>query len=192
MAERSAGLRRFTGELVLGLAAEAQLRWAAVELGGVAEEARLRHDLSPVAASALGRALAGAVLLQSLSARSCRRVVLSVTGDGPLRRVVAEADDEGLVRGLVGEPRVELAPDPDGRISVGAALGRGTLRVTRDLADGSAWDSQVALETGELGLDLAHYLEQREQVRSAVLVGVLEGPDGVRAAGGMIVEALPG
>ena len=77
MAKQSGGLRRFTGELVLGLAAEAQLRWAAVELGGVAEEARLRHDLSPVAASALGRALAGAVLLQRLSARSCRRVVLS-------------------------------------------------------------------------------------------------------------------
>lgn len=192
MADGGAGLKRFTGELVLGLAAGAQLRWAAVELGGVAEEARLRHDLSPVAASALGRALAGAALLQRLSARSCRRVVLRVTGDGPLRRVVAEADDEGRVRGMVGEPRIELPARPDGRISVAAALGRGSLRVTRELADGSAWDSQVALETGELGLDLAHYLEQSEQVRSAVLVGVLEGPDGVRAAGGMIVEALPG
>ena len=181
-----------TGELLLGLAAGCELRWAAVELTGVAEEARRRHDLSPVAAAALGRTLAGAVLLQRLSARSCRRVVVTVTGDGPLGRVVAEADDRGDLRGRVGNPAVEVPRGADGRVTVAAAVGRGHLAVFRELADGTSWESQVELATGEIGLDLAHYLEQSEQVPSAVLVGVLEGPEGVRAAGGMVVEALPG
>ena len=59
------------------------------------------------------------------------------------------------------------------------------------LADGTSYDSQVELRTGEIGLDLAHFLEQSEQTPSAAMVGVLEGPEGVRAAGGMIVELMP-
>jgi molecular chaperone Hsp33 len=187
--DRRAGVE---GDLVLGLAAGRRLRWAAVELAGAAEEARRRHDLSPVAASALGRALAGAALLQRLSARTCRRLTLTVAGDGPLGRVVAEARADGDLRGLVDHPVVEVAPRADGRMKVGEAVGRGFLKVRRELTDGSGWESQVELSTGEIGLDLAHFLEQSEQVRCAVLVGVLEGPEGVRAAGGMIVEALPG
>jgi molecular chaperone Hsp33 len=181
-----------TGELVLGLAADRHLRWAAVELTGVAEEARRRHDLSPVAAAALGRALAGSVLLQRLLARSCRRLTVTLAGDGPLGRVVAEADHRGNLRGRVGNPAADVPRGANGRLTVAAAVGRGQLKVFRELADGTSWESQVELVTGEIGLDLAHFLERSEQVQSAVLVGVLEGPEGVRAAGGMVVEALPG
>ncbi len=180
------------GRLELGVAGAAGLRWGAVDLTPVVEEARLRHDLSPVAAAALGRALAGASLLLHLSARACRRLTVVVTGDGPLGKVLAEADDAGNLRGLVAEPRVDLpAAAPPGKLPVGAAVGKGRLRVVRDLADGSTYESQVELQTGEIGLDLAHFLDQSEQTPSAVLVGVLEGPEGVRAAGGMIVEVMP-
>ncbi len=180
------------GPLLLGLAAGGRLRWAAVELTAAVEEARRRHDLSPIAAVALGRALAGAALLQRLSARSCRKLVLTLVGDGPLGRVHAEADAVGNLRGLVGEPHVDSVDEAGGKLRIGRALGNGTLRVARERVDGTLWESRVALVSGEVGLDLAHFLDQSEQIRSAVLVGVLEGPDGVRAAGGMIIEALPG
>jgi len=179
------------GSIRLGVAAGMDLRWAAVDLTAAVEEARLRHDLSPVAAAALGRALAGAVLLLNLSARACRRLMVTVTGDGPLGRVLAEADADGNLRGMVGDPRVDLPAGPEGKLPVGAAIGKGFLKVLRELADGALYESQVELVTGELGLDLAHFLEQSEQTPSAVLVGVLEGPEGVRAAGGMIVEVMP-
>ena len=125
------------GSLVLGVAADRNLRWAAVELTAATEEARRRHDLSPIAAAALGRAFAGAVLLQRLSARSCRKLTLTVVGDGPLVRVIAEADDAGNVRGLVGNPAAEVAPGPGGKLAIGAALGKGSLKVHRELADGT-------------------------------------------------------
>lgn len=179
------------GTLELGVAGGGSVRWGAVDLTPVVEEARRRHDLSPVAAAALGRALAGAALLQRLSARACRRLTLVIAGDGPLGRVVAEADAEGNLRGRVGDPHVDLPPSPEGKLRVGPAVGRGLLRVTRELADGSSFESQVELQSGEIGLDLAHFLEQSEQTPSAVMVGVLAGPEGVRAAGGMIVEAMP-
>lgn len=179
------------GSLELGVAGGGGLRWAAVELTDPVEEARLRHDLSPVAAAALGRALAGAALLLHLSARACRRLTLTLAGDGPLGRVLAEADAAGNLRGMVASPRVELPPGPEGKLPVGAAVGKGFLKVLRELADGGSYESQVELVTGEVGLDLAHFLEQSEQTPSAVMVGVLAGPEGVRAAGGMIVEVMP-
>ena len=179
------------GELRLGVAGALELRWAAVDVTGAAEEARRRHDLSPVAASALGRALAGAALLRALATRACRRLTLSVVGDGALGRVVAEATADGDLRGYVGAPRVELPLRPDGRLPIAEAIGSGTLIVTREFADGATGESRVQLVTGELGHDLAHFLAQSEQTPSAVSLGVLEGPGGVRAAGGFVVEVIP-
>ena len=187
------------GSLEYGVAGEVSLRWAAVDLTAVVEEARQRHDLSPIAAVALGRAMAGATLLLRLSVRASRRLTLTVTGDGPIGKIVAEVDSEGNLRGLVGEPHVALPEPPEGPLGerkaglrIAEAVGRGLLRVRRELIDGSSYESQVALESGEIGLDLAHFLEQSEQTQSVVLVGVLEGPEGIRAAGGMIVEVMPG
>ncbi len=174
--------------LITGLAAHGDLRWVAVDLTTALEEARLRLDLSPIATVALGRALAGAVLVQRIALKTPTRLVLEISGDGPLGRVVAEASASGDMRGLVGNPR---QPTPAEGLRLAAAIGSGVLRVTRE-GPRKAYTSQVALVSGELGDDLTHYLEQSEQIRSAVLLGVLLRPDGVAAAGGLIVEALPG
>lgn len=180
------------GRLELGLAGDGALRWAAVDLTGVLREARDRRDLGPVSTAALGRCMAGAALLLRLSTKTPTRLVLEVRGDGPLRQVLAESDDEGNLRGMVGEARVDVPHRPDGKLNVGGAVGRGILRVIREHGSGGSYNSQVELVTGEIGDDLAHYLEQSEQTASAVMLGVLARPDGVAAAGGMIVEVLPG
>lgn len=179
------------GSLQLGMAGGGVLRWAMADLSEVVEAARQRLDYSPVAAAALGRALAGAVLLLRLSTKTPIRLILEVKGDGPLRQVLAESDDEGNLRGMVSRPRVEVPHTPAGKLAVGSAVGRGSLRVVREWAGGS-YASQVELVSGEIGEDVAHYLAQSEQTRSAVLLGVLARPDGVAAAGGMIIQVLPG
>jgi molecular chaperone Hsp33 len=180
------------GSLQLGLAGGGGLRWGVAEVTGVVEEARERLDLSPVAAAALGRSLAGAALLLRLAVKVPSRLVLEVKGDGPIGRVLAEADEEGNLRGMVGDPRVAVPDRADGKLGVGSAVGQGLLRVLREHAGGGSYHSQVELVSGEISEDLAHYLEQSEQTRSAVLLGVLGKPYGVAAAGGVIVEVLPG
>jgi molecular chaperone Hsp33 len=177
--------------LRLGVAGRLDFRWAAADVTEAAEEARRRHDLSPIATVALGRALAGAALLQALATRACRRVTLTVAGDGPLGRIVAEADAEGNLRGLVTHGNIEIEGSADGGLRIAHGVGKGSLRVLREHGDGSLSESQVELTTREIGLDLAHYLEQSEQTGSAVLVGVLLGPEGVRSAGGIVVELIP-
>jgi molecular chaperone Hsp33 len=173
------------GRLQIGLAAQGTLRGVAADIGGVLEEARRRLDLSPIAAVALGRALTAAALIQRISLKVSARLIVEVLGDGPLGKVIAEADNQGRLRGLVGAP--QIATPADGRMALAPVVGRGLLRVTRE-DERSRHSSQVALVTSELGEDVAHYLEQSEQIRSAVLLGVLPQPGGIAAAGGLVDE----
>jgi molecular chaperone Hsp33 len=181
------------GRLELGLAGQGAFRWAVADIKGVLAEARDRFDLWPVPTAALGRCLAGAALLQRLATKTPSRLMLEVRGDGPILRVLAEADEEGNLRGMVGDPQVQVADWPNGKLGVGRAVGKGHLRVMRAFDDGRpTYQSQVELISGEIGIDVAHYLRQSEQTYSAVLLGVLTRPNGlVAAAGGMVVEALP-
>jgi molecular chaperone Hsp33 len=179
------------GRLQTGLAGGGSLRWAVANLSEVVETARERLDLSPVAAAALGRTMTSAALLLRLAAKTPARLLVDIRGDGPLGQVLAEADDTGNLRGLVANPRLDLPPRPDSKLPVGVAVGRGFLRVLRELPRGT-YQSQVELVSGEIGEDVAHFLAQSEQTRTAVLVGVLTRPTGVAAAGGLIVELIPG
>jgi molecular chaperone Hsp33 len=191
--ERLDGVGSTEGELEAGTAGAGDLRWVAVDITGPAEFIRDRLDLSPVAAAALGRCMAGAAMLLRLSAKAPLRLVLEVRGSGPIGKVMAEVDQEGNLRGLVGEPQVEVDHYANGKLAVGMAVGGGTLEVLREYEQpGVRYQSRVALVSGEIGEDLAHYLEQSAQTRSAVLVGVLARPEGVTAAGGLIVEVMPG
>jgi len=180
------------GTLELGMAGNGAFRWAVADITNVMENLRGRFDLWPVPAAALGRCLAGAALLQRLSTKTPSRLMLEVRGDGPLLRVLAEADDEGNLRGIVGDGQVQVPDWPGGKLGVGRAVGKGYLRVLREYEGGNSYQSQVELVSGEIGEDVAYYLSQSEQTRSAVLLGVLGKPSGVVAAGGMVVEVLPG
>jgi molecular chaperone Hsp33 len=155
-------------------------------------EATSRHVTSPVASVALGRALMGAVLLAT-SSKHGESVQLQFRGDGPLGSIVTIADGEGRVRGFAAHPNAQTPPG-DAASDVGAAVGRGVLTVVRQRADGRApYSGIVPLTTGTVAQDLAHYLADSEQIRSAVALGVyLDDRGEVEAAGGFTVEALPG
>ncbi len=154
------------------------------------ETARLRRDLAPVAAVALGRALTGAVLLARLLDKHVRKqyTTLRFDGGGPLGLLLAEATIAGHVRGYVENPLVEMD-----QLQVGDALGTdGMLTVVRGAPpEGKPYTSQVRLANGEIATDIAHYLAASEQIASGVLLGVLIKPAGVAAAGGLIVQAFP-
>lgn len=192
---RAAG--RF-GEVVRGPALGGLARVIAAETRAPCEEARRRHDLWPTAAAAVGRALTAAALM-ALDLKSPGAVILRFRGDGPLRGVTAEgrlpegADDPIAVRGYAGEPHVDLDLNERGKLDVGRAVGRGTLYVVRDMGRGEPYTGAAELVSGEIAEDLAHYFLRSEQRRTAVALGVLVAPDGsVAAAGGLVVELLPG
>jgi len=155
-------------------------------------DARKMHGTYPTATAALGRALTGGELLGALLDEG-QRVALKFAGDGPLRKIVVEAEGDGTVRGYVAEPQVDLPP-VNGKFDVGGALGReGFLTVTRDLGVKTPYSGVVKLYTGEIASDIAYYLSESEQVPSAVALGVFVEPDlNVSAAGGFLIQSLAG
>jgi molecular chaperone Hsp33 len=174
------------------LADDGSVRAVAAVTTDLCEEARSRHGTFPTATAALGRMLTSALLLAATIKRD-ERLSLEVSGDGPLRGMLAEGTPEGTTRGFVYRPKTDLPPR-DGKLDVGGAVGSGILCVMRvPLAGGSLYRSVVPLVSGEIGVDVASYLTRSEQSPSAVGVGVLVGGDGtVRAAGGYLVQGMPG
>lgn len=124
--------------------------------------------------------------------KSGQRVALKFEGHGPLKKIVVEAESNGLVRGYVAVPAVSLPPRQR-KLDVAGALGKeGFLTVTKDLRMKEPYTGIVKLYSGEIAEDLAFYLVESEQIPSAVGLGVFVEPDGnVAAAGGFLIQSLP-
>lgn len=175
------------GERVRVLAMDGMLRAVAVESTAVARGLAKNHDAGPVGAVALSRA-ASACLLMGALLKGRQQVGLQINGDGPLGELYAVADADGHVRATVHDPRAEAA-DPR---SLAAALGTGRFTVIKRLSEEPAYRGTVELRSGEIGQDLALYFAQSEQVPTAVGLGERLSPEGVEAAGGYLVQAMPG
>ena len=156
------------------------------------EEARVRHDLWPVATAALGRTMTGAMLMAS-DFKNDENVSIRLRGDGPLGIVHVDAFSNNTVRGYVDHPYVDVPLMREGKLDVGAAVGRnGEVQVTRFTKLRQNYTSQSPIQTGEVAEDLAYYLAMSEQVGSVLSLGVLVDPDyHTIVAGGFLVQALP-
>jgi len=178
--------------LVHVTAAGGKIRALAALTTRTVDEARRRHDAYPTAAAALGRTLTGAALLGA-SLKGDERLMIEIVGDGPLGRIVAEANARGHLRGYVHEAHVHLPANSQGKLDVSGAVGTGHLYVVKDLAMKEPYRGMVPLVSGEIAEDLAYYLNVSEQTPSACILGVLVDPEGfVRAAGGLLIQLMPG
>ncbi len=177
--------------LVRIITASGTVRALACSTTGLVREAAERHGAGPVASAALGRALTGGALMGALL-KSGQRVALKFEGNGPLRKVIVEAESNGAVRGFVAVPDVDL-PLRNGKLDVAAGIGRaGFLTVTKDLGLKEPYKGIVQLYSSEIAEDLAYYLTDSEQTPSAVGLSVfVDGDDAVTAAGGFLIQALP-
>ncbi len=177
--------------LVRVIARDVNIRGMACITTNLVDEARRRHGTSATASAALGRALTGGALLGALLKKD-QRVALRFEGNGPLKKILVEADSRGAVRGYVRVPDVELPPR-NGKLDVSGALGRkGLLVVTKDIRLKEPYSGMVEFASGEIAEDLAYYLTESEQIPSAVALGVYVSPtQAVTAAGGFMVQSFP-
>ncbi len=168
------------------------LKISAVVSTETAEQARKFHNTSPVATAALGRLLSAGLLMGSELKEENSKLTLQMKGDGPLRNVLVAANSKGEVKGYVENPTVDIPLKPNGKLDVGGAIGKGTLCIIKDLCLKEPYIGQVAIQTGEIGDDLAYYFMQSEQVPSVVALGVLVDRDySVKCSGGFIIQVMP-
>jgi molecular chaperone Hsp33 len=156
----------------------------------VNEACRLQGT-SPTASAALGRALTGGALMASLL-KDGQSLALKFEADGPLKKIIVEAESSGAVRGFVGVPDADV-PLKEGKLDVPGALGRnGFLTVIKDTGLKELYNGIVQLRTGGIAEDIAFYFTESEQIPSAVGLGVFVEPTGdISAAGGFLVQTLP-
>ena len=180
--------------IIRATAAEGFIKMAVIEAADTVEEARRIHACSPTASAALGRTLCAASLLGNAMKEDNASLTIRIAGDGPINGIVAVSDSDGYVRGYVGNPEVDPPLRYDGKLNVGAAVGHnGLLTVSRDIGLVEPYIGSVELVSGEIAEDVTSYLLSSDQVPSACGLGVLVDTDtSVRAAGGFIVQLMPG
>ncbi|MBM7623343.1 Hsp33 family molecular chaperone HslO [Sporohalobacter salinus] len=168
-----------------------EIRALAVNSTEVVKNAQEAHNTAPVATAALGRTLTAALLMGSM-VKTGHETALKITGDGPLKKLAAEANHHGEVRGYVHNSKVDFMTNKQGKLDVAKAIGKGQLIVRKNLGLEEPYEGSVPLISGEIGEDLTYYFTQSEQIPSAVGLGVLINTDlSVKASGGFIVQLLP-
>ena len=181
-------------QLVRAMTKDGFVKAVAVTTKTLTERARLIHKTLPTATAALGRLLAAASMMGNMQKVDDGSITLQVKGGGPLGTLLAVSDAAGNVRGWVEHPQISLLEKYRGKLDVGAAVGSdGTLTVIRDLRMKDPYIGSVQLVSGEIAEDITQYFAQSEQTPTACALGVLIDTDqSVRAAGGYLVQLLPG
>ena len=179
--------------IVKALAYEGQIRAYSALTTESVQEAQTRHYTWPTASAALGRTMT-ATLMMGAMLKGDQKLTVTVDGQGPIGKIIADADASGHVRGYVTHPQTHFPLNNVGKLDVSRAVGtNGALTVVKDVGMKDYFSGSSELVSGELGDDFTYYFAKSEQVPSSVGLGVLVNPDNsIKAAGGFIIQVMPG
>lgn len=177
--------------IVRATAADDAVRAFAIFSKDMVEEAKNRHNTSPVVTAALGRMLSAAAMMGKMLKSDSDLLTLQIQGSGPMKGITVTTDQSGYVKGFPNVAVVDLPPK-NGKLDVGGAIDLGILRVIKDLGLKEPYVGTVELQTGEIAEDLTYYFAVSEQTPSSVGLGVLMNKDNtVDVAGGFIIQLMP-
>ena len=150
------------------------------------------HETSPTASAGLGRVLTAAGLMGIMLKGEKDKLTIQFKGDGPAQEILATGLANGVVKGYIANPDVDLPLNAQGKLDVGGSLGIGTLTVIKNLGLKEPYVGRIDLVNGEIAEDLTTYFFLSEQQNSAVVLGVKVAQDTtVAASAGMIIQMLP-
>lgn len=156
------------------------------------ETARGFHNTTKVATAALGRTLTATSMMGLMMKNKGDKITVIIKGGGPIGTILTSSNANGIVKGYVTNPDVEVENYANGKLNVAGAVGnQGTIRVIKDLGLREPYNGEYEMVSGEIAEDLTYYFTVSEQTPSAVSLGVLTRADEVEEAGGFIVQMMP-
>lgn len=162
------------------------------ETTNMVEKARKVHDLSPVATAAFGRMLTITAIMGCEMKNQKDKLTVQIKGNGPLQTMLATTDRFPKVKGYVANPYVDMPLNEFGKLDVGGAVGtEGYINVIKDIGLKEPYIGIAPLTSGEIADDFANYFVNSEQRNSAVALGVLVDKNGVKRAGGYLINPMP-
>ncbi len=180
--------------IIRATAADGYIRAFAAQTTQMVEVARKKHKLYPIASAALGRTMTAASMMAIDLKGERDSLSIIIKGGGPIGSIVVVAYANGMVKGYVDNPFVDLPLNDKGKLDVAGVVGtNGKLTVIKDYKLKDPYIGQVDIVTGEIAEDLAYYFAISEQQPSATALGVLVNPDlSIKASGGFIIQPMPG
>lgn len=178
--------------IVRATAAQGTIRAFATSTTELVDKATKVHGLSPIATAALGRTLTAAGMMSRMLKGENDKLTIQIKGDGPLGGIVVTSDSSANVKGYVYNPNVDLPLNERGKLDIRTAVGYGYINVIKDMGLKKPYIGFSDLVSGEIADDLTYYFATSEQVPSTVALGVLVDANGVRSAGGFIIQLMPG
>ena len=169
-----------------------------VDSTNLVENIRALHDLTPTTTAVIGRVATISTIMGFLNLKETTdSLTIQIKGNGPVGNIVSICDLENLkmasIKLYLDNPKVELPINANGKIDVGSAVGKnGYINIIREneITKGK-YNGLIPLVSGEIAEDFAEYFAKSEQKPSAVSLGVLVNKDGVKRAGGYIINPLP-
>lgn len=150
-----------------------------------------RLSYLPSALDSLGRIMSMGVMMGGCLKLE-ETTTIKVEGNGPIGRIIVDADAHGHIRGYVENPHVHFE-NPNMTLSAKSTIGNsGTITVIKDLKLKEPFVGYSEIISGEVAEDFAYYYQTSEQIPTAISLGVLVDTESrAIVSGGFMIQLLP-
>lgn len=178
--------------LYKGVAFDGKISVTVIEATEMINEAMNIHNLSPLAAAALGRTLIASTFMCSTIKSADDRLSVTLAGNGVGGNIVVAGDAQLNMRGYIDNPYCELPLNDKGKLDVAGCVGKGRLTVVRSMGLKEPYTGSCDIESGEIAEDFARYYTFSQQQPTGMALGVKIGTNGkCIGAGGVIFQLMP-
>jgi molecular chaperone Hsp33 len=147
--------------IVKALAFDGQIRAYSALTTETVQEAQTRHYTWPTASAALGRTMTATVMMGAML-KGDQKLTVTLDGQGPVGKVIADADAKGNVRGYVTNPQTHFPLNDIGKLDVSRAVGtNGSLTVVKDVGMKDYFSGSSPIVSGEVGDDFTYYFRKK-------------------------------
>ena len=156
------------------------------------KEAKSIHNTNPLSTEAFSKALTASSILGKMLKNKTDVLTLKVAGSNLIKTILITANYEGNVKGYISNPYAE-SPLLRGKQDVAHAIGKdGSLTLIRDFGLKEPYVGISKLVSGKIDEDLAFYFKSSEQLRTEISLDTIMDGDDVLAAGGIMIQIIPG